>query len=122
MNPLAKIFVFVDRRNDVGMKVARKRSCKFDPFHARRRDRAQQTAEKRRAFEACQPIFSFRPIAVYVLANQMNFLVAMTTQLVDLGNDIGSSSAGFAAARERNNAVGAELITAFDDGNKRDVL
>src|SRR5437868_4455004 len=122
MNPLAKTFVLVNRRDNVRIKVARKRSCKLDPLHSRSCDGAQQTAERCRAFEAFQPSFGFGSIAVYVLTNQMDFLVPLMTQFVDLSDDICSSSARFAASRERHNAIGAKLIAALDDGNKRDVL
>src|SRR5689334_3388184 len=101
MNPLAKVFVLVDRGDDVRMKVARKRSCEFDSFHSRSRDGAKQTAERRCAFKTFQPIFSPGPVAVYVLTDEMNFFVTMTTQFVDFSDDICSSPARFASARKR---------------------
>src|SRR5207244_4483235 len=122
MNPLAKIFVFIDRRDDVRMKVSRKRRRELDSLHSGRSDCAKQTTEGSGAFERVQTVFDLRPITIYVLTNQMNLAIAMPAQLVDLGDDFGSGSTLFATARIRNNAVSAELVASFDDWNKGDVL
>src|SRR5947199_4270487 len=115
MNPLAKTFVLVNRRDNVRIKVARKRSCKLDPLHCRSCDGAQQTAGRCCAFEAFQPSFGFGSIAVYVLTNQMDFLVPLFFFKQKTAYEICSSSARFAASRERHNAIGAKLVAALDD-------
>src|SRR5581483_3280090 len=122
MNPLAKIFILVDSRHDVRMKVARKGSRELYSLHPGRGDGAQQAAERSRTFETFQSVVGLRSIAVYVLPDEMNFLVAITPQCLNLGNDVRSEAALFATTRVRDDAVRTELITALDDRHKRHML
>jgi hypothetical protein len=52
----------------------------------------------------------------------MNFLVTVPTQLVNLCDDVGCGAALLSATRVRHDAISAELVAAFDDGNERHVL
>jgi len=52
----------------------------------------------------------------------MNFAIAMQAQFVNLGDDVRCQAAFLTAPRKRHDTVGAELVTAFDDRNKRDIL
>src|SRR6476660_5213097 len=52
----------------------------------------------------------------------MNLFVTVTSQLVNLGNDVCGGATLLTPARIRHDAVSTELVTAFDDGDKRDVL
>ena len=82
MNPLTKIFMLVDRRHDVRMKIAWERGRELDSLHAGRRHRAQQTTERGSALKPFQTAFGFGSIAIYVLTDEMNFLIAVAPQLV----------------------------------------
>src|SRR5687768_7707354 len=103
------------------MKIARKRSRKLNPLNSRRGDGPQQTRKKRRPFEVLQPRFCFRPVAVDVLADQMNLAIAVIAKLLYLSNDVRRRSTLFPAARKRNDAVSAELVAALNDRNKGDI-
>src|SRR5207237_3260368 len=63
-------------------------------------------------FYACR-IF----VGIYVLAEQLNFRVAEIGHLAGFGENRIRRPAAFFAARERHDAVGAELVAAFDDGD-----
>src|SRR5687767_6617389 len=103
------------------MKIARKRSRKLNPLDPGRGDGSQQTRKERRAFEVLQPRFCFRPVAVHVLADQMNLAIAVIAKLLYLGDDVGRRPTLLPAARKRNDAVSAELVAALNDRNKRDI-
>ena len=122
MNPLAEVFVFIDRGHDVRMKITWERSRKLDALNSGRRRRSQQSTERGSAFESFQPCLSPRPVTVYVLSNQMNFAIAVVTQLLYFSYDLNRGATLFSSARIRNNAIRAELVAAFDDGNKGNVL
>src|SRR5437763_17113916 len=118
MNPVAKVLVFIDCVHNVGMKVPRKGSRELDPLHAGRSRGPQQPAKWRRPLEAFQARLGLRTITVHVLPDQVNLAIASGAQLVYLGNDLRCRAALFSPTRERNDAVGAKLVTAFDDGNE----
>ena len=80
MDPVAKVLVLVDRGHDIRMKVARKGCRKLNSLDSRCRCGSQQTAEGGGAFQAFESGFSFGPIAIDVLADQMNLAVAMIAQ------------------------------------------
>ncbi len=56
-------------------------------------------------------------IAVHVLAQQLNLGVAQVGDAPRLGEHRGRTAAALLAARVRDDAVGAELVAAFDDGD-----
>src|SRR5439155_965726 len=56
-------------------------------------------------------------IRLYVLSEELNFGVAEIGHLVGFGEHGIRSPAAFFSASERHDAVGAELVTAFDDGD-----
>src|SRR5260370_1430981 len=87
-----------------------------------RRHRSQQSTERRSAFASFQPCLSPRPVTVYVLSNQMDFAITIVTQLLYFSYDLNRGATLFSSARIRNNTISAELVAAFDDGNKGDVL
>src|SRR5436853_2631147 len=52
----------------------------------------------------------------------MNLFVPVTPQLANLGDDVRGGATLLTPARIRHDAVSTELVTAFDDWDKRDVL
>src|SRR5882724_9626051 len=104
------------------MKITWEGCRKLDPLHSGRRHRSQQSTERRGALESFQPRLSLRPVTVYVLPNQMYFTIAVIMQLLYFSYDLNRRAAFLASPRIRNNAVRAELVAAFDDGDKGDVL
>src|SRR6185436_648649 len=98
MNPLAKVFMLVNGGDDVGMEVAWERRSELNPLHARRRHCAQQTTEERRASKAFQACFCFGSIAIHVLADEMDFAIAMQAQFVNLGDDVRRQAAFLTSA------------------------
>ncbi len=57
-------------------------------------------------------------IAVHVLAEQLDFGVAGGGEACCLFHDVGAGAASFRTAGERDDAIGAAFITAFDDGEE----
>src|SRR5215510_8764399 len=92
MNPLTKIVVLVDGRNNVAMEIARERSSKLDSLHTGCRDRAQQTTERRRSLEV-QAVIGLWSVTVYVLPDQVNFAIAVQSQFIYFRNDVGRQPA-----------------------------
>src|SRR5215510_864985 len=93
MNPLTKIVVLVDGRNNVGMEIARERGSKLDSLHTGCRDRAQQTTERRRSLEAYQAVIGLWSVTVYVLPDQVNFAIAVQSQFVYFCDNVGRQPA-----------------------------
>src|SRR5207237_9718200 len=56
-------------------------------------------------------------VGIYVLAEELNFAVAEIGHLAGFGKDGAGSAAALFAAGEGNDAVGAEFVAAFDDGD-----
>jgi hypothetical protein len=56
-------------------------------------------------------------IRIHVLAEQLDFRVAEIGHLAGFGKYRLRRAAALLAARERHHAVGAKLVTAFDDGD-----
>ena len=54
-------------------------------------------------------------IAVHVLAEQLNFAVARARQLQRFGDHRRAGAAALRTARERDHAIGAGFVAAFDD-------
>src|SRR6185369_16018699 len=98
MNPITQVRVLFDCGNDVRMKVTRERGRKLDARQTSRSDSAQQTTERRCAREAFETVFNARPVAIHVLANEMNFLVAKRLQTLCFGDDLARRAAAFASA------------------------
>src|SRR5689334_22325573 len=103
------------------MKVARKRGRKLDARHSGRGDCPKQTAERRRAFEAFQPVFDAGPVTVYVLPDQMNLFVTKRLKIFNFRDDLACRTAALAATRVRHDAERTKLVTAFDDRNERNM-
>src|SRR5215813_382225 len=79
--PLAEILMFINRRHNVGMKIAGKGGGELDALHSRGRDGPQQTAERCGTRKSFESVLGPRAIAVDVLADQMNFAIAEVPQL-----------------------------------------
>src|SRR5205814_5383188 len=122
MDPVTKVLVLVDGGDDIGMKVARKRSRELNSFDSSGRNSAQQARERRHSVEPCQTRVRRWTIAINVLADQVNLTIAKTAEFTHLANNLSGGAALFPAARKRHDTVGTKLITALDDGNKRDIL
>src|SRR5205085_1853956 len=122
MDPIAKIFVFIDCCDDIWMKVARKRSCEFDSFDTRGCDRSQQATKRSSALELIEPDRTLWAIAVYILSNQVDFAIAIVAQSFYFIYYFGSEPAFFPATRIRNDAVCAELVAPFDYRHESDVF
>ena len=56
-------------------------------------------------------------VRIHVLAEQLNFGVAEIGHLAGFGEDRVGSAAAFFSAGEGDDAVGAEFVAAFDDGD-----
>src|SRR5689334_749700 len=121
MNPVAEVLVLFDSGDDVRVEVTRKRSSEFNTRHSRRGDGAQQTAERRRAFEIFEAVFDARPVAVNVLPDQVNLFVTQRLQVPHFRDDLAGGAAALAATRIRYDAKRTKLIAAFDDRNESDV-
>ena len=59
MHPVAKIFIFIDRIDNVWMKIPRKRSRKFDSLDSGAGDGAQKTRKRGCSAENLQARFRF---------------------------------------------------------------
>src|SRR5262245_29671672 len=122
MNPLTKIVVLVDGRDNVGMEIARERGGELDSLHTGCRHRAQQTTERRRSLEAFQAVICLWSITVYVLPDQVNFAIAVQSQLVYFRDDVGRQPAFLTTAGKRHDAVSTKLVTALDDRYEGDIF
>src|SRR6185369_9006802 len=98
MNPVTQVRVFFNCRDDVGMKITRKRSRELDARQTSRSHGAQESTERRRAREAFESVFDARPIAVHVLTDKMNFLIAQSLESLRFGDDLHCRTAAFAPA------------------------
>src|SRR5215470_4793540 len=103
------------------MKISRERSGELDARQTRRSDCAQETTKRRRAHESFETVFNARPVAIHVLADEMNFLVAKRLQSLCFGDDLTGRSAAFATTRVRHDAERTKFVAAFDDRNESDV-
>src|SRR5258706_10054885 len=88
VDPLTKIFMLINRRHNVPVKVAWERRREFDALRSSRGHRAQQATEWRGALGSFQTAFGFRTITIHVLADKVNLFVAVPTKFVYLGNDV----------------------------------
>ena len=121
MNPIAQILILIHSGDDVPMKISGEGSGELDARHFRRSYCAQKSGKGRRPLKPFKPCFSFRPVTVDVLADKLNLLITRITQTFDFSNDLGCRAATLTSARIWNDAIGAKLITSFDNGNICDI-
>ena len=115
MDPVAEIFVFLDRVDDIGVKIARKRRRKLDPL-----DSVAATARKsleKGDFPAkpSSPASVVGPIAIHILADEVDLLYALALEASQLVGQFRRRQASFPAPRKRHDAVCAEFVAALDD-------
>src|SRR5262249_7168894 len=93
VNPIAEGRILFDCRNDVRMEITRERGGELDARQTSRSHCAQETAERRRACESFETVFNAWPVAIDVLADKMNFLVAKRLQSLCFGDDLAGRAA-----------------------------
>src|SRR2546423_6122549 len=122
VDPLAEIVVLINRRHDVRMEVAWKRSGEFYALHFGGGHRPQQATEWGGALDFFQTTLSPGTITIHILTNQMNLSVPVAAKFVYLRDNVGSLPALFPAARVRHDAVSTKLVAAFDNRNEGDIF
>jgi hypothetical protein len=118
VDPITKIVIVFDGRNYIGMEITRKGRGELDSRHIRRGNCPEQTAKRGCAWEATETTLGPGPVAVYILANQMYFLVPEYKESFHLSNNLAGRAAFLPSARIRHDAKRAKFIAAFDYGNK----
>src|ERR1051326_3847966 len=121
VNPVTEVRILFNCGNDVRMKITWERGSELDARQTSRSHRAQETAKRSRARESLETIFNARPVAVHVLADEMNFLVTKALKSLCFGDDLAGRSAAFTTARVRHDTERTKLVAAFDDGNESNV-
>ena len=110
MDVVAEGRVGVDGLDDLAGKVARMAGGEANAANAR------DLANGDKQFGEGQLPFRV-PVAVDVLAKQLNLGVAEVGDAAGLGKNRGAGPAALLAARIRDHAVGTELVAALDDGD-----
>src|SRR4030095_2000306 len=121
MNPVTQVWVLLNRRHDVRMKVTREISGELDARQSSCSHGAKQTTKgccSRKSFEAAVNSWS---IAVHVLTNKMDLFVTKRLESYYFSHDFAGRSTPFTTTRVWNDTKRAELVAALDDWNKGDV-
>lgn len=121
MHPVTQILKLVQSRHNICVKIPREGGSEFDPLHARRRHRAQESGEGGGAAKLSQAVVRSRAIAIDVLPYQLHLPVTLSAESANLLDDLQGRATALPPTRERDYAVGAKLITPLYDGNKRHV-
>ena len=111
MNVIAQGGDAIDGFDDVGAEIAGMRCGEAHAANA---------GDGGRGFEKlgeCQAARRGIAIGIYSLAEELDFGVAGIGEARDFFEDGGTCAAAFGATREWNDAVGAGLAAAFDDGD-----
>src|SRR5829696_6931061 len=98
VDPITQVRILFDGCNDVRMKITRERGRKLDARQASRGNGAQQTAKRRGAGKAFKTVFDSRPVAVHILADEMNLFVAERLEPLRFRNDLARGPALFTSA------------------------
>jgi hypothetical protein len=84
MNPVAEIFVFIHRIHNIRVKITRERSIEFYPLDPGRSDRPEKPRKSRCSVNTFKAGVRLWPVAIHILADQMNFFYALATKFEHL--------------------------------------
>jgi hypothetical protein len=115
MNPIAEVPVLLYGGHYVCVKIAWERGGELDSIYPCGGHCAQQARKRSSPLEALQSFRRHRPVAIDVLPYQMYLFITFIPQAQDFLDNLGRPAATLPTARERHNAIGAELVAALYD-------